>query len=324
MKKALRLIFLALLVVGTIWIIRSQQTEYQLNEGSVFGTTYHIRYQCSEDLHEAIKSEMMAIDTTFSMFNPDSWLSKWNRGEVEEMPEMVQEVMRLALRVSDETDGAFDVTVAPLVNAWGFGYKKGEWPTDEEVDSIRQHVGYKKLIVNDKRLLHEDSPTVDFGAIAKGYAVDRVGRVLQKHGVENFMVEIGGEVVVKGHNAENKPWQIGVAKPTSEDIDTQDIIPLSEGALATSGNYRNYHVDSLGNRVAHTIDPHSGRPVQQNLLSATVLASSCAEADAYATAFMVMGMEKTQQFVKKHPKLKIYLIYAKNKSELDVYQNVNN
>ena len=323
MKKALRLIFLAILVVGTIWIIRSQQTEYQLNEGSVFGTTYHVRYQCSEDLHEAIKEEMAAVDATFSMFNSESWLSKWNRGEVEEMPDMVQEVMRLALSVSEKTGGAFDVTVAPLVNAWGFGYKEGKWPTDAQVDSLRQHVGYKKLIVKDKKLLHEGSPTVDFGAIAKGYAVDRVGRVLQKHGVENYMVEIGGEVVVNGHNADSKPWQIGVAKPTTESLDAQDVIPLSSGALATSGNYRNFHVDSLGNRVAHTIDPHSGRPVQQNLLSATVLASTCAEADAYATAFMVMGLEKAKDFASKN-KLKVYLIYAKDKEQFGVYQTVKN
>lgn len=299
-------LFLAFLVGATIWILRDRKAPYQHSEGQIFGTTYHITYQSPTDFSPEIQQELQRVDEALSLFNPDSWLSRYNRGENPAPNAMATEVISLAMRISQETEGAFDITVAPLVNAWGFGYKSGQWPTDAEVDSLRQMVGYERYSRGEKVQL-------DCGAIAKGYGVDRVARLLQQHGVQNLMVEIGGEVVVRGHNAEGKDWKIGVAKPVDDHTELQDIIPLADAALATSGNYRNFHTDSLGHRVAHTIDPRLGRPVQQSLLSATVKAPTCAEADAYATAFMVMGYERALQFVQKHPALGYYFIYADGK-----------
>lgn len=299
-------LFLAFLVGATVWILRDRKAPYQHSEGQIFGTTYHITYQSPSDFSPEIQQELQRVDEALSLFNPDSWLSRYNRGENPAPNAMATEVISLAMRISQETEGAFDITVAPLVNAWGFGYKSGQWPTDAEVDSLRLMVGYERYNRGEKVQL-------DCGAIAKGYGVDRVARLLQQHGVQNLMVEIGGEVVVRGHNAEGKEWKIGVAKPVDDRTELQDVIPLADAALATSGNYRNFHTDSLGHRVAHTIDPRLGRPVQQSLLSATVKASTCAEADAYATAFMVMGYERALQFVREHPALGYYFIYADGK-----------
>lgn len=297
-----RLIFLLFLVGATIWILRGR-SRWQNNSGAVFGTTYHIVYQAPSDFHPEILQELRRVDEALSLFNPDSWLSQRNRGEHPASNAMADEVVKLAIEVSRQTEGAFDITVAPLVNAWGFGYKTGKWPTAEQQDSLRALVGYKRYL--------DGLPVeLDCGAIAKGYGVDRVAAVLRRHGVKNYMVEIGGEVVVGGTNDSGKNWHIGVARPTDEQTEVQEVVQLSEAALATSGNYRNYHTDSLGRRVAHTIDPRLGRPVESNVLSATVKAATCAQADAYATSFMVMGFEETKKFLASHPELQVYLIYA--------------
>lgn len=310
-----RLLFFIFLVGTTIWILRYKQVGYIHNEGKIFGTTYHITYQSPTDYHPEIETELQRVDAALSLFNPDSWLSHYNNNEHPKANTMAEEVIALAMKVSEQTEGAFDITVAPLVNAWGFGYKSGQWPTQTEVDSLMQTVGYE-------RYLRGEQVQLDCGAIAKGYGVDRVASVLRRHGIQNYMVEIGGEVVVAGTNPDGKAWSIGVAAPTESATEMQDIISLSDAALATSGNYRNFHTDSLGRRVAHTIDPRLGHPVQQSLLSATVMATTCAEADAYATAFMVMGFDAARQFVSKHPGLKVYLIYAKPDNSFGVYSTM--
>lgn len=312
MKRYIQLLFFLFLVVGTIWILRRGQTAYVKNEGAIFGTTYHITYQSPTDYHPQLQAEMQRVDNALSLFNKNSWLSRYNRGDHPSANILANEVIKKAMVISRQTDGAFDITVAPLVNAWGFGYKQGQWPTESEIDSLLQIVGYE-------RYLQGKQVQLDCGAIAKGYSVDRVANVLRQHGVKNFMVEIGGEVVVEGHNPDGKVWNIGVARPTDEDTEIQEILSLNNAALATSGNYRNYHTDSLGHKVAHTINPRSGRPGQQNLLSATVKASNCTEADAYATAFMVMGLDKTIDFVKQHSELQVYLIYSQDDGSYGIY-----
>lgn len=317
-KRALRwakLLFFLFLVAATIWIIRFRQVGYVYNEGNVFGTTYHICYQSPTDYKPEIEAELRRVDQALSLFNPDSWLSHFNNGQHPKANAMADEVITLAMQVSEQTEGAFDITVAPLVNAWGFGYKSGQWPTEAEVDSLRQIVGYQRYARGEKVQL-------DCGAIAKGYGVDRVAAVLRRHGIENYMVEIGGEVIVAGVNPEGKAWTIGVAAPNESGTEMQDVVTLSNAALATSGNYRNFHTDSLGRRVAHTIDPRLGHPVQQSLLSATVKAATCAQADAYATAFMVMGLEATKAFVSKHPELQVYLIYAQEDNTFGTYSTL--
>lgn len=313
-KVWFQIVFFMFLLGATVWIIRAKNAPFNLNQGKIFGTSYNIKYQSPTDFHPEIKAELKRVDEALSLFNPESWLSRYNRGERPAANPMADEVITLAMRVSKETNGAFDITVAPLVNAWGFGTKTGQWPTDNQVDSLRQFVGFQ-------RYLEGETVTLDCGAVAKGYGVDRAAKVLDDHGVENYMVEIGGEVVVKGKNPDGNPWVIGVAKPTAT-AEEMVQLNLADCALATSGNYLNFHTDSLGNKVAHTIDPRLGRPVQHSLLSATVQAKTCAEADAYATAFMVMGYDAALEFLKRHPELHVYFIYSKPDGSYGIYNTI--
>lgn len=325
-KKKLiwQLPFLLLLIVGTILIIRQQQAmPYQLNKGPVFGTFYTINYQSDKDYHEEIKAALQDVDDALSMFNEQSIISHINRGDDGEANDMFMEVFNKAMEVSKETNGAFDITVAPLVNAWGFGFKNGEMPTRQQVDSIRQFIGWKKVTAEGKTIKKTDRRVMlDCSAIAKGYGVDVVARLLKDKGITNFMVEIGGEIITKGISPKRVPWKIGVIKPTEDSLQTsgeyQTILNVTDKAMATSGNYRNFYYKG-GKRYAHTIDPKTGYPVQHNILSATVLAKDCATADAYATSFMVMGLEGAKVILERHPELMAYLIYNDQDNNLAVW-----
>ena len=279
--------FLMLLIVGTVLIIRQQHNmPYQKCAGSIFGTIYHITYQHEEDLEAELVAKMQEVDSALSMFNEKSIISNINRNEKNEPNEMFINVFQLAQQVSEDTYGAFDITVAPLVNAWGFGFRNSEMPTQHAVDSLRAIVGYKKVRFDGKHVVKDDPRiTLDCSGIAKGYAVDVVAQLLDKKGV-------------------TKPTN----DPEQEDNELQAIINVTDKCMATSGNYRNFYYKN-GKRYAHTIDPKTGYPVQHNILSATVLSSKCARADAYATAFMVMGFDSAQKVLERNPDLMAYLIY---------------
>lgn len=296
---------------------------YQHDEGQIFGTFYHITYQNDSSIQTDILAELQKVDNALSMFNKESIISHINRGENVETNEMFESVFNLAEKISDNTDGAFDITVAPLVNAWGFGFKTGNPPTKQTVDSLRAIVGYKKVKLVNHRITKSDARIMlDCSAIAKGYGCDVVARLLEKRGIKNYMVEIGGEVVTHGISEKRLPWKIGVTKPSDDSLNVnnelQTVLNVKDRAMATSGNYRNFYYRG-GKKYAHTIDPATGYPVQHSILSATVLAKCCAEADAYATAFMVMGMEKAKKVLEKHPELMAYLIYSDDKGNLQVW-----
>ena len=324
-KKKLiwQLPFLTLLIVGTILIIRQQQaTPYQKNSGLIFGTTYNITYQHDDDLHKEILDKLKEVDATLSMFNEKSVIARVNSNQRPELTPMFLEVFLEAQKISEETNGAFDITVGPLVNAWGFGFKNEQMPDKHAVDSLMALVGYKKVKTDGKKIIKKDPRiTLDCSAIAKGYGVDVVARLLDEEGVKNYLVEIGGEVVTKGISEKRLPWKIGVTKPTddalSESGELQTILNVTDKAMATSGNYRNFYYKGK-RKYAHTIDPKTGYPVQHSILSATVLTDRCVRADAYATAFMVMGMEKAKKVLEKNPDLMVYFIYDKN-GQLDVW-----
>ena len=305
--------FLVLLIVGTFLIIRQQHTmPYQHTAGFIFGTTYTVTYQCDSDMSASIKAELMKVDRSLSPFNKSSVITAINDNQSVTPDQMFLQVFRQAMEVSRETKGAFDITVAPLVNAWGFGFKQGEMPTPQQVDSLRAIVGYQKVsLVNGKIQKADPRMMLDCSAIAKGYGTDVVAGFLRKRGVQNFMVEVGGEIVTQGFNPQRVPWRIGVTKPTEDLQDTghelQTTLNVTDIAMATSGNYRNFYVKG-NKRYAHTIDPHTGYPVQHNILSATVLAKSCMVADAYATSFMVMGLEEAKKVLQRHPELMAYFI----------------
>lgn len=318
-KKRLiwQLPFLTLLIVGTILIIRQQQTvPYQHCEGTIFGTTYNVTYQYEGDLQPEVVARLNEVDDALSMFNVQSIISLINTNQDVAPNKMFLDVFRLSQQISKDTDGAFDITVAPLVNAWGFGFSHGQAPDRKSIDSLRAFVGYQKVSYNGLRIVKQDQRTMlDCSAIAKGYGVDVVAQMLAAKGVENYMVEIGGEVITRGLNPDRVPWRIGVTKPSdnapASGNELQTVLNVTDKAMATSGNYRNFYYKD-GHKYAHTIDPKTGEPVQHNILSATVLADSCARADAYATAFMVLGLDEAKKVLKRNPDLMAYLIYDKD------------
>ena len=280
---------------------------YQHDQGFVFGTIYNITYQSADNLQTEIEAALQQVDGEFSMFNEQSTVARLNRGEQADTNAMFSEVWQLARQVSAETNGAFDITVAPLVNAWGFGFKHEQLPTARQVDSLLQ--------VRNQ---------MDFSAIAKGYGCDMVARLLQSRGITNYMIEIGGEVVLGGRSPSDADWHIGVNKPTADtlaiDGELFTVLNITDRAMATSGNYRNFY-DKDGRRYAHTIDPRTGYPVQHSLLSATVIAANCATADAYATAFMVLGLDSARQVLQQHPELEAYLIYIDDRQQLQAWHS---
>ena len=325
-KKRLmwQLPFLVLLIVGTVLIIRQQQAvPYQKNADFIFGTTYHITYQCDSNMAAGIKAELLKVDQSLSPFNDKSVITAVNQNKAVQLDSMFLDVYNLALQISEETDGAFDITVAPLVNAWGFGFKNSALPSSYQVDSLRQIVGYQKVSLENDHIKKKDPRIMlDCSAIAKGYGCDVIAKFLRSRGVKNFMVEIGGEIVTSGLNPERLPWKVGVTKPSDDSLSTshelQTVLNVTDMAMATSGNYRNFYYKG-GKKYAHTIDPKTGFPVQHNILSATVIAKSCAEADAYATSFMVMGLEKAQKVMERRPELMAYIIYSDQNGENAVW-----
>lgn len=321
MKKQRKIIFhsiaLVLLIVASVVIIRQNSAmPYQVNQGMVFGTFYKITYQYDKNLQKEIEAQLKSVNDALSMFDKKSIITAVNNNEPVKLNDMFVNVFKLAQSISEDTDGAFDITVAPLVNAWGFGYKSGALPSQQDIDSIRAFVGYQKVKLSGMRIQKEDARlTLDCSAIAKGYGTDVVARYLLREGIKNFMVEIGGEIVTHGVNPKRQQWSIGIEKPVEDSLamksELQTVLKVDDIAMATSGNYRNFYYKD-GKKYAHTIDPKTGFPVQHNILSATVLAKQCAVADAYATAFMVMGLEKSKEILARHKDLKAYLIYDDN------------
>lgn len=325
-KKSLtwQLPFLILLIVGTVLIIRQQHNmPYQNNKGFIFGTTYTITYQHDKDLGKEILVALNQVDASLSPFNEKSIITKINNNESVKPDKMFVEVFELAKQISTETHGAFDITVAPMVNAWGFGFKSGTSPTKEVIDSIKEIVGFDKISLKNNKIVKQDPrTTLDCSAIAKGYGCDIVARLFRNKDIKNFMIEIGGEVVTSGISEKRIPWKIGVTKPTDDSLSTnqelQTILNITDMAMATSGNYRNFYYKN-GKKYAHTIDPKTGYPVQHNILSATVLASDCATADAYATSFMVLGLDGAKKILEQHPELMAYFIYSDQKGHNAVW-----
>ena len=279
------------------------------NSGKIFGTYYNIKYRSTKNLHKEIKKVLMDVDNALSMFNKNSIIRAFNENRDTIANEMFTYVFNLAQEVSAKTDGAFDITVAPLVNAWGFGFKKGTLPDDTTVNSMLEYIGYNTISLQDGKLVKEDKRTMlDCSAIAKGYGCDAVARMLEEKGVKDYMIEIGGEVVTNGKNDRGENWNIAISKPTEDAREHQIVISISGKGMATSGNYRNYR-EIGGKKFAHTINPRTGYPVQHSLLSATVVAENCAKADAYATAFMTAGLDKAIEICREND-IEAYFIYS--------------
>ena len=326
-KKAQRnFLWVALLALGTIGILarHNRAVPYQTVSGLIFGTVYNITYQYDSNLKAEIEAELKRFDGSLSPFNDTATITRINRNE-EIIPDtFFTNVFRRSMEISRETQGAFDITVAPLANAWGFGFKKGAFPDSAMIDSLLDITGYPKVSLSaDGKVIKQDSRIMlSCSAVAKGYAVDVIAQLLEKKGIGNFMVDIGGEVVVRGENPKKSLWRIGINKPIDDSLavnqELQTILQVTDVGIATSGNYRNYSYKD-GKKYAHTIDPRTGYPVQHSILSATVIACDCMSADAYATAFMVMGLEEAERFADSHPDLDACFIYADEKGELRMF-----
>lgn len=309
--------FLAFLIIGTIIILsqsKPAKPEYRTAQGLVFGTRYNITYLYNADLKPEIEHTMALVDSALSMFNEQSTISAVNRSaSIQVADTMFLKVYRRAMEISDLTHGAFDITVAPAVNAWGFGFKHVDNIRQATIDSLLEITGYGK-IHEQNGLITKDDPRImlDCSAIAKGFGSDMVAQTLRSKGISDYMVEIGGEIVVSGHNPKGNKWNIGISKPVDDSLsvnnELQTVIAVTDIAMATSGNYRNFYVKD-GRKYAHTIDPHTCMPVSHSLLSATVFASDCATADALATSMMVMGLDSAQALLARHPEFQAYLIY---------------
>lgn len=274
---------------------RDAAPRYFHNQGHVFGTYYNLRYSADHDLQAAIDSAFSAFDASLSMFNPHSVLSAVNQNRDTMTDARFEQMFAMAMEVSRLSHGAFDITVAPLVNLWGFGFKHREDVTPERVDSARQLIGFTRVRLVDHHILKDDPRIMlDAGAVAKGQACDVLAEVLREHGAENYLVDIGGEVVAHGVNSKGEPWHIGITRPDDDpegqNDQLQDIVATTDICMATSGNYRNFYYEGEQRR-SHTIDPRTGYPVQHSLLSATIVAPSCMQADALATASMVLGAD---------------------------------
>ena len=310
--------FLAFLIIGTIIILsqsKPAKPEFRKAQGLVFGTSYNITYFYNADLQPDIEHTLTLVDSALSMFNPESTISAVNRSEsIQVADTMFLKVFRRAMEISRMTDGAFDITVAPAVNAWGFGFKHAENVSQATVDSLKEITGYWK-IHEQNGLITKDDPRImlDCSAIAKGFGSDMVAQMLSSKGISDYMVEIGGEIVLSGHNPKGKDWNIGISKPVDDSLslnnELQTVIPITDIAMATSGNYRNFYVKD-GRKYAHTIDPHTCMPVSHSLLSATVFAADCATADALATSMMVMGLDSARALCDRHPEFRAYFIYT--------------
>lgn len=294
---------------------------YHTNKGQVFGTYYAIQYESVSDLHDSIRAMFAVFDGSMSMFNPQSTLSRINAGTDSIADEYFVQMYRTAEEVHRLSGGAFDITVAPLVNLWGFGLKNRARVTQEQVDDLLPHVGQEKIGLRGTVVEKIDPMVqVDAGAIAKGQSCDIVAALLQRNGCANYLVDIGGEVVAKGHNPQDQPWRIGITRPIDDASgnvnEVQAVLQTTDIALATSGNYRNFYYDGEQKR-SHTIDPRTGYPVQHSLLSATVRSNSCMRADALATACMVLGEEAALAMIEADTVSACYLIVAVSPAEGD-------
>lgn len=272
----------------------SGHLEFRKTEGIAWNTAYHIIYESNHDLTDSVITVLNEIDNSLSPFNPKSVVSRINENSTDSVDIHFKKVYSESRRIHEESGGAFDPTLGPVIRAWGFGKDHEVQADTMRLDSLLTLVGIEKTDLRNFSLL-KTNPDVEFNfsALAKGYGVDCIAEMLERNGVENYLVEVGGEIRAKGRNSKGDDWTIGIDRPfpDSQPGELQEVISITDAAIATSGNYRNYH-QSEGKTFGHTISPVDGRPVQTDVISATVIASNCMEADALATCCMVIGSEK--------------------------------
>lgn len=311
---------LPVLLVALVLVSCEGRKDWYLTEGEMFKTRLHMKYRYSSDLGEEIYACLDSVDASLNPFRPQSVIYKVNHNEAVEVDERFVAVFNKAQEISRISGGYYDMTCAPLINLWGFGYEKPDAIRPGAVDSLKSFVGYGKVWLEGRRVVKADPRLqINASSIAKGYAVDAVAGLLRSYDVDDYMIEIGGEVRTQGENPLGKPWSIEILKPlddaTGEVRERQEVIYLNDRALATSGNYRNFYVRD-GKKYAHTINPLTGYPAEESILSASVLYADCMTADAFATAFMAMGLERASAVADSIPGLDYLFVYSDGQGNL--------
>ncbi len=312
-KRAITLAILGCLGLAALFIFKSKKTEIRSMSGITWATEYNITYDSDKQLDDSILTVFRKVDLSVSPFNKASRITAINENQTSLMDDYLVILFDASREIWEASDGAFDPTLSPLINAWGFGYKSGNLPTETQIDSLRQLVGFDKLKRIKHQLIKQDKRmSLNYSSIAKGFGCDEVGRMLERNGVENYLVEIGGEIVARGTNPRGEKWRISVDKPieSADSIihESAQIIELNNAAIATSGNYRNFKTDENGRHISHIIDPKTGYSTSTDILSVTVVAKDCMTADGWATALTVLGSEKAKATLQKHPELAAMLI----------------
>ncbi len=292
--------------------------------GLVYGTTYNIQFYSSanKNFSKEIDSILNEIDNSMSTYKSTSIISKINNNESVEIDNHFKNVFNSSKKIFQKTSGRFDPSIGLLVNYWGFGPEKFDIESDIKDDKLSyllQKVGFDKFEIIDDNIKRPFDSYIDFNAIAKGYAVDQIGNFLIKKKIENYLIEIGGEIIASGLNMnKNKPWVVAIDAPRFDgDRSIYSILELNNTSLASSGTYRKFKIDSIGNRYAHIINPLSGYPSRTNILSVTVKATSCIDADAYATALHTMTIEEIKDFFNNNSDISSLVIFENNNNELE-------
>jgi FAD:protein FMN transferase len=309
-RSVQKIILLNLILVVSLLGCAPKSPQDQYFSGPTMGTTYNIKYagfdgKTATELQKEVDALLVHVNKLMSTYDPQSELSRFNQWQSTEAFPLSPEtllVMQEAKRLGEVSEGILDVTVGPLVNLWGFGpsARPDKVPSAETIAEVKSRIGLDKLelLPGAARKLHEDL-YVDLSTIAKGYGVDKVANLLEANGINNYLVEIGGEMRVKGNKASGQDWRIAVEKPVTSERAVQEIISIGNNAIATSGDYRNYFEEN-GVRYSHLIDPHTGFPIQHNLVAVTVIHPSCMTADGLATALIVMGKDRALALAKQN------------------------
>lgn len=323
-KRILPLVLFVSAVVVVRWINREKVVEPVVFtiHGQTMGTYYDIKYVATEEfkLQKGVDSVLNRFEGLLSNWIPTSEISRFNVSDtISNYSDELDVLLKVSAEVYEETEGAFDPTVGPLIKRWGFAEKQRKVnPTDLELDSLNQFVGFNKIVTSNGVTTKSHGVELNLSAIAKGYGCDVVAAHLDFLGLQNYKVEIGGEVYCKGTKPEANAWKIGIEKPVEGKQELHSAVIVNNCAMATSGNYRNFFVED-GIKYAHTIDPVTGNPIQREVLSASVVADNCMIADAYATAFMVMGLEKTKKLCARRNDLDVFLIYELEEGSQEVW-----
>jgi thiamine biosynthesis lipoprotein len=312
---------LALLIVVSCFSCEKEVKNTHI-VGDVFGTSFSIKYDAKDnpDFQKQFDSLFHVINKSMSTYMDDSDISKVNRNEDSIVDAHFINVFKASKDIFIETDGVFDPTIGALVNAWDFGPEGEIADLDSlKIDSLMLSVGFDKVTLSDNKIIKPKGTFIDFNAIAKGYGVDVIGMFLESQGIDNYLVEIGGEIRSRGINIEKQAeWKIGIEMPHFDG--TQSIlkaISIRDASMATSGTYRKFKVDKDGNKYSHIIDPSTGYPSKTNLLSVSVIAKDCMTADAYATAFKAMGIDKVKAFLQTHDHLKVFVIFQNEQGDME-------